>query len=94
MAGTSQNNSNFIISRPTVLQIVLVKANGQESILGNVTFNTGETIKNFPITLTQISFGNKIKVKRLSGELSYDGFSDSFNVLNYQQIQNQSGGIA
>ncbi len=86
--GELQNNPNFLISKKTIVQVILVKSDNSETILGNIIFNPGDVYKEFPYTFSNIGLNNKIKIKRISGELSDNALSNSFSVLNLRQTNN------
>lgn len=88
-----QNNPNFLISKKTIIQVILVKSDNSETILGTLTFNPGDIYKELPYTFSTLSTNNKIKIKRLSGELSNDAFSNLFSVLNFRQTASQQESI-
>lgn len=89
--GELQNNPNFLISKKTIVQVVLVRSDNSETILGTLIFNPGDTYKELPYTFSTILRNSRIKIKRLSGELSNDAFSNSFSVLNFRQSASQQG---
>ena len=53
----------------------------------------GDIYKELPYTFSTLSTNNKIKIKRLSGELSNDAFSNLFSVLNFRQTASQQESI-
>ena len=79
------NSPNFLISKKTIIQVILVKSDNSETILDTLTFNPGDIYKELVYTFSTLSTNNKIKIKRLSGELSNDAFSNLFSVLNFRQ---------